>query len=74
MIRHDTMIRKPLKRFARVNNLVCTHLVETQRQDWCESHPWPEFPGVWEDVTGTEVNSEWTKDAQTGAWSPPPGK
>ena len=74
MISHNAMITKPLKRFARVNNLVCTHLVETQRQDWCETQLWPEFPGVWEDVTGTQVNCEWTKDAQTGAWSPPPGK
>ena len=74
MITHNAMTTKSLKRFARVNNLVCTHLVETSQSDWCEINPWPDFPGVWEDVTGTEVNCEWTKHPQTGAWLPPLGK
>lgn len=68
------MIMKPLKRWARVNNNVCTHLVETQRQDWAETQLWSDIPGVWEDVSDSSVNTEWTKDTQTGAWSPPPGK
>jgi hypothetical protein len=71
MILHNAMTTRPLRRFARVNNLVCTHLVETTRQDWCETQLWPDFPGVWEDVTGTAVNSEWTKHPQTGVWLPP---